>query len=70
MPEAELAARRERAGRPAATARPTATGRSAPALQVYAALATSAATGAVRDLGSFSLMAAHADGPAPSQAAR
>ena len=65
VPEAELSARRERlaAGpggfRPAARHRPV-----SQALQVYAALATSASTGAVRDLGSFSPMAAHAEEPA------
>jgi dihydroxy-acid dehydratase len=63
VPEAELSARRERlaAGgfQPAGRSRPV-----SQALQVYAALATSAATGAVRDLGSFSPMAAHAEGPA------
>jgi hypothetical protein len=64
----ELSARRERllAGpgggfRPAARWRPV-----SQALQVYAALATSAATGAVRDLGSFSPMPAHAEG-APAE---
>jgi len=63
VPEAELAARRQRlaAGgfQPAGRSRPV-----SQALQVYAALATSAATGAVRDLGSFSPMTAHAEGPA------
>jgi len=69
VPEAELSARRERlaAGpggfRPASRHRPV-----SQALQVYAALATSAATGAVRDIGSFSPMPAHAEGPAPGPA--
>ena len=69
VPEAELAARRERllAGpgfRPAARHRPV-----SQALQVYAAMATSASTGAVRDLGSFSPLSAHAE-PAVGQAPR
>jgi dihydroxy-acid dehydratase len=57
VPDAELAARRERlqasAGgfRPASRHRPV-----SQALQVYAAMATSASTGAVRDLGAFSPM--------------
>src|SRR5262249_36638154 len=55
VPEAELSARR---GRLAGRHRPV-----SQALQVYAALATSAATGAVRDLSSFSPMPAHAEGP-------
>jgi len=68
VPEAELAARRERlaAGpggfRPAGRHRPV-----SQALQVYAAMATSASTGAVRDLGSFSPMA-QAEEPAAGQA--
>jgi dihydroxy-acid dehydratase len=61
VPEAELSARREGLApggfRPAGRDRPV-----SQALQVYAALATSASTGAVRDLGSFSPMAAHAEG--------
>jgi dihydroxy-acid dehydratase len=61
--DAELAARREQlltgpgGYRPADRHRPV-----SQALQVYAALATSAASGAVRDLGSFSPMPAHAEG--------
>ena len=54
MPDDELAARRERLRatcgyRPASRERPVSA-----ALRVYAALATSASTGAVRDLGSLS----------------
>ena len=69
VPEAELTARRERllAGpgfRPGARHRPV-----SQALQVYAAMATSASTGAVRDLGSFSPLPAHAE-PAAGQAPR
>jgi dihydroxy-acid dehydratase len=70
VPDAELSGRRERLGagpggfRPAGRHRPV-----SQALQVYAALATSASTGAVRDLGSFSPMPAHAEGPAPGPAA-
>jgi dihydroxy-acid dehydratase len=67
VPEAELSARRERLTasgfRPADRHRPV-----SQALQVYAALATSASSGAVRDLGSFSPMPAHAEGPAAGQA--
>jgi dihydroxy-acid dehydratase len=63
VPEAELAARRERLAasgfRPAGRRRLV-----SQALQVYAALATSASSGAVRDLGSFSPIPAHAEGPA------
>jgi dihydroxy-acid dehydratase len=72
VPEAELSARRHRLAaapdgfRPAARHRPV-----SQALQVYAALATSASTGAVRDLGSFSPMPAHAEGaPAEGPAVR
>jgi len=70
VPDAELSGRRERlaAGpggfRPAGRHRPV-----SQALQVYAALATSASTGAVRDLGSFSPMPARAEGPAAGPAA-
>src|SRR5262249_45101723 len=60
VPEAELAARRERLAadgfHPAGRSRPV-----SQALQVYAALATSAATGAVRDIGSWRPMPAHAE---------
>ena len=69
VPGDELPARRERLAarpggfRPAARHRPV-----SQALQVYAALATSASTGAVRDLGSFSPMPAHAEEPAPGPA--
>ena len=70
--ELTLSARRERLAtapggfRPAARHRPV-----SQALQVYAALATSASTGAVRDLGSFSPMPAHAEGaPAEGPAVR
>jgi dihydroxy-acid dehydratase len=66
VPDAELADRRERlqasAGgfRPASRHRPV-----SQALQVYAAMATSASTGAVRDLGAFSPMPGlEAAGPA------
>jgi dihydroxy-acid dehydratase len=66
VPDAELADRRERlqasAGgfRPASRHRPV-----SQALQVYAAMATSASTGAVRDLGAFSPMPGlEAPGPA------
>ena len=71
VPDAELSGRRERLAaspggfRPADRHRPV-----SQALQVYAALATSASTGAVRDLGSFSPMAAHAERPAADQATR
>jgi dihydroxy-acid dehydratase len=71
VPDAELSARRERlaAGpggfRPAGRHRPV-----SQALQIYAAMATSASTGAVRDLGSFSPMPAHAEGPPTAQATR
>jgi dihydroxy-acid dehydratase len=72
VPEAELSARRERLAaapggfRPADRHRPV-----SQALQVYAALATSASTGAVRDLGSFSPMLAHTEGaPAEGPAVR
>src|SRR6266516_2625257 len=70
VPDAEVSGRRERlaAGpggfRPASRHRPV-----SQALQVYAALATSASTGAVRDLGSFSPMPPRAEGPAPGPAA-
>jgi dihydroxy-acid dehydratase len=67
VPEAELAARRERLA--ASGFQPT--GRNRPvsqALQVYAAMATSASTGAVRDPGSWRPMSAHAEGPAQGPA--
>jgi dihydroxy-acid dehydratase len=67
VPEAGLTARRERlaAGgfQPAGRNRPV-----SQALQVYAAMATSASTGAVRDPGSWRPMSAHAEGPAPGPA--
>ena len=50
VPEAELADRRERLAARRLTGRRAETAPVSPALQVYAALATSASTGAVRDL--------------------